>query len=139
LSRYVVDASVLVKTVVNETGTPEALDLLRDHAILAPDLVLHECANVLWKKVRLGEFTGEEAQVAAQILQRADMELVPSRPLIDAVVDLAVRLDHPAYDCAYLALACAEGSPLVTADRHLVTKLADAGPEFSGVAVALVR
>jgi predicted nucleic acid-binding protein len=139
LSRYVVDASVLIKTIVEETGTVEAVTLLREHAIVAPDLVFPECANVLWKKVRRAEFTREEAEVASQILQRIDMELVPSRALINAVVDLSLQLDHPAYDCTYLALARAEGSPLVTADQRLVKKLANAGDEFSGLAVALVR
>ncbi|MEE4173858.1 MAG: type II toxin-antitoxin system VapC family toxin [Xanthomonadales bacterium] len=139
MSRYVVDASVLIKTIVEETGTVEAVTLLREHAIVAPDLVFPECANVLWKKVRRAEFTREEAEVASQILQRIDMELVPSRALINAVVDLSLQLDHPAYDCTYLALARAEGSPLVTADQRLVKKLANAGDEFSGLAVALVR
>lgn len=138
MSRYVVDASVLAKTVVDESGTPEAIELLREHTIVAPDLVLQECANVLWKKVRLGEFTPEEARVAVQILQRADIELVASRPLIDAVVDLSLNLDHPAYDCAYLALACAEGTTLITADQRLLRKLADAGAEYTSIARALV-
>ncbi len=138
MSRYVVDASVLIKTVVEESGTTEALNLLREHAILAPDLVLPECANVLWKKVRLGEFTREEAEVASQILKRVDIELVPSRSMIDAVVELAVCLDHPAYDCTYLALARTERAPLVTADQRLVRKLGEAGNGFPELAVNLI-
>lgn len=137
MSRYVVDASVLVKTVVEEPGTPEALTLLRDQTVVAPDLVLTECANVLWKKVQLGEFTRDEAEVASQIFQRVDIELVPSRPLVDAVVQLALHLDHPACDCVYLALARAKSAPLVTADQRLIRRLAQAGTEFSELAVEL--
>ena len=48
----VVDARVAVKWVIQEPGTAEALELRR-HQSLAPDLLIAECANVLWKKVRL--------------------------------------------------------------------------------------
>jgi predicted nucleic acid-binding protein len=33
---------------------------------------------------------------------------------------LAIALDHPAYDCLYLALAVETGCPFVTADRVFV-------------------
>ena len=48
MSTFVIDASVAIKWVVEEPGTPEAL-LLRRHRLLAPDLLMAECANILWK------------------------------------------------------------------------------------------
>jgi predicted nucleic acid-binding protein len=50
MKELVIDASVAVKWVVEEPGTQEAL-LLRQHRLLAPDLLVAECANILWKKV----------------------------------------------------------------------------------------
>ena len=47
-----IDASVAIKWVVQEVGTQEAL-ALRSNALLAPDLLILECANTLWKKVHL--------------------------------------------------------------------------------------
>jgi predicted nucleic acid-binding protein len=39
-------------------------------------------------------------------------------------VDLAILLDHSAYECMYLALAEAAKRPFVTADGRLLRKLA---------------
>lgn len=44
----------------------------------------------------------------------------PLRPLAPRAAALARELDHPVYDCFYLALAEAEGAALITADRRLV-------------------
>ena len=41
-------------------------------AISRLDLLFAECANILWKKVRRGELTKEEAAIAAQTLEAAD-------------------------------------------------------------------
>ena len=37
-------------------------------------------------------------------LQAADIEFLPARLLLEAASRIAVELDHPAYDCLYLAL-----------------------------------
>ena len=105
---FVVDASVAIKWVIEEPGTKEALRLRR-HRLLAPDLLIPECANILWKKVRRKELSSEEAEFAARLLARADTELEPMRALFEQAIKLALALDHPAYDCAYLALAEARG------------------------------
>jgi predicted nucleic acid-binding protein len=71
----VVDASIVVKWVVEEDGTPEALALRRDATLIAPELLIAECANILWKKVKREELSREEALFAARLLQAADIEL----------------------------------------------------------------
>jgi predicted nucleic acid-binding protein len=78
----VVDASVVVKWVVDEPGTPQAL-ALRRHRLYAPDLLAAECANVPWKKVRRNELTESEALFATRLLQRAAVELMPMRALLE--------------------------------------------------------
>jgi predicted nucleic acid-binding protein len=121
MTDLVIDASVAIKWVVDERGTPEALSLLK-HRLFAPDLLVAECANVLWKKTRRNELRVEEARFAARLLQRADVELVPMRPLLEPATKLAIALDHPAYDCTYLALAESLSCDLVTADQRLSAK-----------------
>lgn len=134
--RFVVDASVVLKWVVQETGSAEAEALRWADQLLAPDLILAECGNAIWKKVRRGEFTRDEAGLAIRLLEQSDIELRPMRNLIVTAVDLSIALDHPAYDCVYLALAEAEQRPFVTADEALVRKLASSG-RFSPRAVTL--
>jgi predicted nucleic acid-binding protein len=120
---FVIDASIAVKWVVEEEGTPEAL-ALRVHAkLIAPDLLVAECANILWKKVVRGELLKDEALIAAALLQEADVELYPMRSLLAPAARLAIELEHPAYDCLYLAFAAERGCPLVTADGRLLRKL----------------
>lgn len=122
MSDFVIDASIAVKWVVDEDGTREALSV-RKHALVAPDLLIPECANILWKKVRLGELTVDEAAFAARLLARADVDLAPMRSLMEEATRIAVTLDHPAYDCIYLALAESRGVPFITADERLLRKV----------------
>jgi predicted nucleic acid-binding protein len=121
VTSFVIDASVAIKWVVDEPGTTPALRLLRQ-SLVAPDLLVAECANILWKKVRRKELSEEEASLAARLLARADIELVSMRPLLERATRIAVAIDHPAYDCIYLALAEVRGCDFVTADRALVRK-----------------
>ena len=126
MSSFVIDASVVIKWVVDEPGTAQAL-LLRRHRLLAPDLLIAECACVLSKKVRRKELLEEEALVATGLLARSNIEFEPMIGVFEAAVRMAILLDHPAYDCCYLALAAANDCAFVTADKALVGKCRSAG------------
>jgi predicted nucleic acid-binding protein len=134
---FVIDASVAIKWVVHETGTQEALSL-RQHRLVAPDLLVAECANILWKKVRRKELSQDEAVLATRLLTRADIELAPMRPLLESATKLAISLDHPAYDCIYLALALLRGCEFVTADESLSRKALSAGLTSNIIALSKV-
>jgi len=126
LSRLVVDASVAVKWVVPEAGSAAALKLRAWPSLLAPELIVAECANILWKKVARGALTVGDALLAAEILEHASLTLYPMRSLVRSVTRMAIELGHPAYDCIYLALAAREKCPMVTADERLARKIAAA-------------
>ena len=53
---------------------------------------------------------------------QAPLQVHPCAGLTAEAVGLSIRLQHPAYDCFYLALARRTGCPLVTADRRLVER-----------------
>lgn len=138
MSRYVIDASVAIKWIVEEEGTDEALTVLGNARLSAPDLLIAECANVLWKKVRLNEFSKDQAIVGAQALEQAEVELLPTRHLLSSATALAVELDHPSYDCLYLALALERNRRFVTADRHFRHKVLEhQSGRFSDIVLSL--
>ena len=124
MSALCIDPSVAIKWVIQEAGTQEAL-ALRNNALIAPDLLISECANILWKKVQRKELHKNEALLAARLLQGAEIELVPTRSLLEATAQLAIELAHPAYDCVHLALAMERGCRFVTADDRLLRKIAE--------------
>jgi predicted nucleic acid-binding protein len=115
---YVIDASVAVKMVIAEPGSAAARRLAR-RRLAAPDLLLPECANILWKAARRGELSPPQAQLACAALLALPLEIVPARALLPAALLRAMTLAHPAYDCLYLELAGTERLPLVTADLRL--------------------
>ena len=123
MNTLVIDASIAVKWVVEEHGTPEALALRQKAKLIAPELLIAECANILWKKVKREELLKQEALLAARLLQGAEIELLPTRSLFEAATRMSIEIDHPAYDCLYLALAVEKECPFVTADERFLRKL----------------
>ncbi len=131
MKTLVVDASVAIKWVVQEPGTDAAL-AIRQCRLLAPDLLVAECANILWKKVRRGDLEAADAVLAGRLLERTGIELVPMRRMLERATRLSIALGHPAYGCFYLALAEASGCDFVTADDRLAAK---GQPHSGGVRV----
>jgi predicted nucleic acid-binding protein len=123
VNTLVIDASIAVKWVVEEDGTPEALTLRQRAKLIAPELLVAECANILWKKVQRDELSKGQALLAARLLQGAEIELLPMRSLFEAATRMSIEIDHPAYDCLYLALAVERKCQFVTGDERLLRKL----------------
>ena len=90
MTGYVVDASLVVKWLVDADLSDEAVGLLNSGStFVAPALVCAEATNTLWVMRRRGD--------------------------IAAAARLAADLEHPVYDCFYLALAVQTQYPVVTA------------------------
>lgn len=122
---------------VEEPGTEDALALRSRMKLIAPELLVAECANIFWKKVQRGELTQNEALFAARLLQASDIEILPTRALLEAATRIAIELDHPAYDCLYIALAIERDCRFVTADGRFLRKLAGYRREFHDRVIAL--
>jgi predicted nucleic acid-binding protein len=119
--KLVVDASIAIKWMIDESDSDLAARLLDDgHDLLAPELIIAELISAAWKHRRRGRIG--EAQfddIVIRITQRP-IACRPLRPLALRAAALARALDQPIYNCPYLALAEAEDVPLITADRRLV-------------------
>ena len=114
-----------VKWFVAEPLYNEARRLLaRRIDLYAPDLVLSEFANTIWKKTRRKEIPDQEPYLNELSSLSDVISLLPDRELIERAARMAFAIDHPVYDCLYLACAEATGSGVITADRRLANKSA---------------
>ena len=119
----VLDSSVAIKWVIPEERTDAPLRARARFTIYAPELIIPEMANILWKKHQRRELTATEASVAAGLLSNAGITLLPMADLMTPAVDLAIMLGHPAYDCIYIAAAAKLECGFLTADSALIRKL----------------
>jgi len=87
--------------------------------VLAPELMLTEVANTLWKLSRIGSLVAVDPQVLLAGARDLVDQFEPDRELQVEALALACHLDHPVYDCLYLALARREAAQILTADQRL--------------------
>ena len=125
----VIDASVVIKLLVTEDDSDSAHRLFDDLAgarVAAPEILLTECASALWLRVRRGLLALEvgEAQLGFARRIAEGFEVWPLSALVFPAWRLATSLGITVYDACYVALAEAQGVPLVTADKRLVRSCA---------------
>jgi predicted nucleic acid-binding protein len=112
----IVDASAFVASI----GSIRTARALRSVELAAPDLLIPETLNAFWKLARAGESIPERPELLALL---DAIRILPSRPYAVRAAELAEEVDHPVYDCLYLAVAEVEGDVLATADRRFVAKI----------------
>jgi predicted nucleic acid-binding protein len=116
----VVDASIAVLWFANEPDRFGAARLLEtESALLAPDLMAVEATNAWWKKVQRREMELADVEQAVTNLLALGIAWTPSTVLLRTAARLGVDLQHPVYDCLYLALAASYSASLATADDRL--------------------
>lgn len=131
----VVDASVAVKWMVRQELTERAYAALARFQLIAPSLIIAEMANALWKYARAGLVDPRSFPDMLDGVETRYFKTVPvDERLTGAALLLAVELDHPAYDCYYLALARRESAPVITDDRRLLRRAGAAGFEMIDLA-----
>ncbi len=133
---WVVDASVAFAWFAAVPNAEQAARLLAagpGTLLLAPDLVLVELLNAAWKSLRLGAITSEQFQMLTSRASEPFSRLVPSSALLARAAHWCRELDHPAYDCLYVALAEQEGATLITADQRLFRKLQEPRADLPAV------
>lgn len=135
---FVVDASVAVKWFVEEELRAEARELVRrDEDLYAPALILVEVSNALWKKVLRNEISDEQARRIGSWPHDLFSRLYPIDLLNRRALEIALDLQHPVYDCLYLACAEeVEDGYVVTADRRLRTAVESTA--YEGLVVHLL-
>jgi tRNA pseudouridine32 synthase/23S rRNA pseudouridine746 synthase len=97
MSSYVVDASVAIKWFLPQVYVDAARRLLV--SLLVPDLLYPEVGNILWKEVRFGLGTDEEAKVIIRALNALPLQVYPSKQLMPQAIDIPFMVVlHPLSD-----------------------------------------
>lgn len=108
-----------------EHWSDEASRLLEAEAtVIAPELLFAEVCNALRAAHRRGDIGPQDLADAIDALKAAPIAVpFSTRQLAASSTRLAVDLDHPVYDCFYLALAIQEQYRVVTADARFHRKV----------------
>lgn len=131
---YVIDASVAVKWFIPDPQSDRAASLLADYRahrvdFIAPDLLIPEVGNALWKRsVLRGEIAFTDAQAMYRDFIDLKIPLCPSPALAERALVIAAEHRHSLYDSLYVALALERKCALVSADRTFVARLGAAFP-----------
>lgn len=125
---YIVDASVVIKLFSIEEGCENARRLFKasekgELLLQAPDLLLYEVGNALWKGKKLPP---EQVTEALVFLLHSSLECVPlSIQAIHRASVFAAKYNLTFYDAVYGALAYVQNVPLVSANVKDHSKIAE--------------
>jgi predicted nucleic acid-binding protein len=129
----VLDVSAAIELVMGRpkqkliASSPKQADL-----IIAPSLYLYEAVNTLWKYSTISGFSVQELDIKAEYLIKLVDRFIDVQDINKEVLSLAHKINHPAYDAAYLLLCIKNNAGLLTLDTRL-TKAA----QKSGIEVML--
>jgi len=129
-----VDASVVVKWLVDEEDSEAALDVLErwgqaGTALIAPPLLEFEIYSVLRRLLFHERLSRERAREAIDYFHALEIETRTASLLLRRAWELSERFARPTtYDSVYVALAEIEGCPLYTCDRRLLNAVSRSLP-----------
>lgn len=120
----IIDTNVIIQFYFGDR--PPSLDLSMYH-LEAPNFVKIELVNVLRKAHFLNKIPRETLEQVyndgiALITNFHDNEV-----LLDLAKDISFQLNHPIYDCLFLALALKINMPFLSSDTRLLVKAESLG------------
>jgi len=122
----VIDASILASYLVRDEFFEEAKEILYSENISAPDLIIPETANVVWKHVYLYHRISEKEAIELMNNMKVlieNMEIISSIKIINEALKVAVKAGITIYDSIYLTLAINKNEKLKTFDEKLKNKI----------------
>jgi len=127
--KVVLDANCAVEIALNKPqgDRPKAM-LDESEQVLAPDLLIPEFANALWKYHQFNQLSLSVCDQAMEVLPVLVETFVPSQEIYREAFALArAQQSRAAYDMFYLALARREDAVLLTLDATLKKEAKRAG------------
>lgn len=134
LTKLVIDSSVVIKWFVPEPNSMRARTILTQYqngqvALIAPDSITAEVANVLWRKHSTQHLSPADGQVILDTFRSLHLTTYPVTDLLDVAYAQSIRLRQSVFDMLYLALAQRERCPYLTADEELVAAISALIPD----------
>lgn len=128
----VLDASAAVASLFASTRNARVAELLGEtDTILAPDLMVSEVTNAIWKYLCAGALEQETASTLADTAIGLVDEYVPVHSLHREALAFSIQTDQPVYDSIYLVLARRNDAVLMTGDKRMRKLAADHGIRLS--------
>ncbi len=119
MTEYVVDASVVIQVLIQDTHTKHARALfgqLPGDELYVPEFCFSECTNVLWKQVRFHGMTPNDADSQVTALLALPIKSTSVKSLLPRALKIGLLYQLAIYDSLYIALAEKLGYPLITID-----------------------
>jgi predicted nucleic acid-binding protein len=118
--RIVLDASAAIEIALDGAKASQLTRTLKEaDEVLAPDLLVCEVTNTIWKYHRFGNLDLSSCDLAIDFGLGLVDALVSSKELYREAFLLARTARKPAYDMFYLALCRREDATLLTLDDAL--------------------
>lgn len=134
MKTYVFDTSALLRIYIPDGAlAPESESSLEfasqgNALILAPELLLAEVAQVLYKKERAGFILHSEASLIQEEILRLPIDYVSHKSLIEQASKLARDYGLSVYDGLFLALALDAKARLISCDAALIKAANSSNP-----------
>ena len=103
------------------------LKLIVDKTITAPDFLKLEVINILRKLHFFNGVPREKIDEYEAMIWGLVNEFVPDKILLDLTKKISFQLNHPIYDCIFLALALETNDVFCSYDQRLITKAVTIG------------
>jgi predicted nucleic acid-binding protein len=120
----VADACLTIKWYVPENhSTPAEILLNGSYEIHAPELIIPEFGNIVWKKQRAGIVTPRAGARIIDAFAKQRIPLHSQKPLLRTAYRGAQVSGQTAYDWMYLSLALSLSCPFITANERFYNAL----------------
>jgi predicted nucleic acid-binding protein len=115
--QIVVDASVIVAVLLNESTKESIIKITEDAEIVSPASLPWEVGNALSSSVRKQRITPEQALLAAREYLKIDVRLIDMD--LEQAIQISNRYNIYAYDAYVLSCADRLRSPLLCIDKFM--------------------
>ncbi|MBC8444829.1 MAG: type II toxin-antitoxin system VapC family toxin [Chloroflexi bacterium] len=129
----VVDSSVVIAVIVNESVKETLVELTTGADLIAPHSVHWEIGNALSAMLKRGRITIQQAVRAVQVYREIPLRYVDVE--LEETLAIADAQGVYAYDAYLIRCAIKYKAPLISLDRRLVAAAKEAGAQVKEVAV----